>query len=86
MEGESYSLFKKGDKEDPGKYRGITLLSVIRKLYSRIINNHHLLKYLELNNKVHEGQEGFGIGRSCIDNIFSFYELIQDSIKEGKST
>ena len=84
-EGLIVSLFKKGDREDPGNYRGITLLSVIGKLYSRVINN-RLLKYLELNNKLHEGQGGFRIGRSCIDNIFSLNELIQGRIKEGKLT
>ena len=55
-EGRIVSLFKKGDKEDPGNYRGITLLNVVGKLYSRVINN-RLLKYLELNEKLHEGQE-----------------------------
>ena len=49
------SLFRKGDREDRGNYRGITLLSVIGKLYGRVINN-RLLKYLGLNNKLHKGQ------------------------------
>ena len=84
-EGLIVSLFKKGDREDPGNYRGITLLNIVSKLYCRVINN-RLLKYLELNNKLHEGQGGFRIGRSCIDNIFSLNELIQGRMKEGKST
>ena len=33
-EGLIVSLFKKGDREDPGNYRGITLLDVVGKLYS----------------------------------------------------
>ena len=68
-EGCILSLFKKGDREDPGNYRGITLVCVIGKLYSRLINN-HLLKYLELNNKLHEGQGGFRVGTSCVDKFF----------------
>ena len=59
------SSFKKVNMEDSGNYRGITLLNLIGKLYSRIINN-RLLRYLELNNKLHEGQGGFRIGRFCI--------------------
>ena len=68
-EGLIISLFKKGDREDPGNYRSITLLSVISKLCSRVINN-CLLKHVELSNKLHERQRDFRIGRSCIDNIF----------------
>ena len=32
-EGLIVNLFKKGDKEDPGDYRGITLLSVVGKVF-----------------------------------------------------
>ena len=51
-------MFKKGDREDSGNYRGLTLLSVIAKSYSRVINN-HMLNFLESNNKLNEGQGGF---------------------------
>ena len=33
------SLYKKGDAEDPGNYRGITLLNVVEKLFCKILNN-----------------------------------------------
>ena len=33
------SLYKKGDAEDPGNYRGITLLNVVGKLFCKILNN-----------------------------------------------
>ena len=39
-EGLIVSLFKKEDGEDPGNYRGITLLRVTGKLYNRAINNY----------------------------------------------
>ena len=32
-EGLIVNLFKKGNKEDPGNYRGITLLSVVGKVF-----------------------------------------------------
>ena len=69
-EGGIVSLFKKGGKDDPGNYRGIiTLFNLVGRLYNRLINN-RLLKCSELNDKLHEGQGGFRISRSCIDNVF----------------
>ena len=38
-EGLIVNLFKKGDKEVPGYYRGITLLSVVAKVFCKILNN-----------------------------------------------
>ena len=32
-------LFKKRDREDPGNYRGITLLSVVGKVFCKVLNN-----------------------------------------------
>ena len=36
--GEVDNLFKKGDRADPGNYRGITLLDVVGKFYTTILN------------------------------------------------
>ena len=38
-EGLIVNLFQKGDREDPGNYRGITLLSVVGKVFCKILNN-----------------------------------------------
>ena len=37
-EGLIVNLFKKGDKEEPGNYRGITLLSVVGKVFCKILD------------------------------------------------
>lgn len=38
-EGVVVNLFKKGDKTDPGNHRGITLLSIVGKLFYKILND-----------------------------------------------
>ena len=79
------SLFKKGDQEDPGNYRGITLLNVVGKLFNKVLN-YRLLQWLEEHNKLSESQAGFRFGRSCVDNIFILNEVIQGRLQEGKKT
>ena len=32
-------IVKKGDKEEPGNYRGITLLSVVGNVFCKVLNN-----------------------------------------------
>ena len=38
-EGLVVNLFQKGDREDPGNYRGITSLSVVGKVFCKVLNN-----------------------------------------------
>ena len=70
------NLFKKGDKEDPGTYRGITLLSVVSKVFCKVVNN-RLVQYLDCGGKLRVGQAGFRVGRSCTDNIYALNEVVQ---------
>ena len=84
-EGMIVSLFKKGDREDPGNYRGITLLNVVGKLFNKALN-YRLLQWLEEHNKLSESQAGFRFDCSCVDNIFILNEVIQGRLQEGKKT
>ena len=54
-EGLIVNLFKKGDREDPGNYRGITLLSVIGKVFCKVLNN-RLVHCLDKEGVLQEGQ------------------------------
>ena len=79
------SLYKKGDVEDPGNYRGITLLNVVGKLFCKILNNRLVIR-LESEKALHEGQAGFRAKRSCVDNVYTLNEIIQGRMREGKYT
>ena len=68
------SLYKKGDAEDPGNCRGITLLNVVGKMFCKILND-RLVVRLESERALHEGQAGFREKRSCVDNIFSLTDI-----------
>ena len=84
-EGLIVNLFKKGDREDPGNYRGITLLSVVGKVFCKVLNN-RLVHCLDKEGVLHEGQAGFRVNRSCMDNVYTLNEIVQGRLKEDKET
>ncbi len=78
--------YKKGDTEDLGNYRGITLLNVVGKLFCKILNN-RLVSQLESERALYEGQAGYReFKRSCVDNIFTLNEIVQGRMRERKRT
>ena len=81
-EGLIVNLFKKGDKEEPGNYRGITLLSVVGKVFCK----NRLVEHLDRERALHEGQAGFRKNRSCIDNVYTLNEVVQGRLREDKPT
>ena len=48
-------IVKKGDKEEPGNYRGTMLLGIVGKVFCKILNN-RLVKYLDRERALHEGR------------------------------
>ena len=54
-------LHKKGDLENPDNYRGISLLSVISKCYTCVLNT-RMKEWMEENEKIIEVQAGFRHG------------------------
>eukprot|EP00745_Piridium_sociabile_P006243 TRINITY_DN14019_c0_g1_i8.p1 TRINITY_DN14019_c0_g1~~TRINITY_DN14019_c0_g1_i8.p1 ORF type:complete len:809 (-),score=78.12 TRINITY_DN14019_c0_g1_i8:134-2281(-) len=69
-------IFKKGDRDSPSNYRGISLLSLIGKCYTSILNT-RLYHWLEDNKKISETQAGFRKGYNTSDHIFTLYAAIQ---------
>lgn len=73
------TLYKnKGDKGDCNNYRGISLLSVVGKVFARVV----LMRLQHLAERVYpESQCGFRSSRSTIDMIFSLRQ-IQEKCRE----
>ena len=67
------TLYKnKGDRSDCNNYRGISLLSIIGKVFARVA----LARLQALASRVYpESQCGFRAGRSTVDMIFSIRQL-----------
>ena len=74
------TLFKKGDRSDCNNYRGISLLSIVGKLYGRVV----LSRLQKLAERVYpDSQCGFRAGRSTVDMIFSLRQL-QEKCREQR--
>ena len=79
-EGLIVTLFKKGDREDPGNYGVITLLSVVGKMFCKVLNN-RLVHCLDKEGALHDGQ-GFRVNRICMDDVYTLNEIVQGRIKK----
>ena len=61
----------------PLNYRGITLLSCMSKVYTKVLNK-KIIFYVEEGNILVEEQSGFRAHRSCLDNLFSLTSIISN--------
>ena len=73
------------DKRIPLNYCGISLLSVVSKLYSSILNK-RLLTYLDTENMLVDEQNGFRPDRSCQDHVFTACTVIRNRLLNKKHT
>ncbi|KAK4821235.1 hypothetical protein QYF61_016534 [Mycteria americana] len=62
-------IYKKGQKEDPGNYRPVSLTLVLGK-DTQVIR---------------PSQHGFRKGRSCLTNLISFYDKVTRLVDEGNA-
>ena len=83
-EGLLVPLFKKGNINITDNYRGITLLSVLGKLFTRIMNN-RLVTWAEDYRIYVEAQGGFRPGRGTVDNIFVLDGIVNSYLSSGKA-
>ena len=57
------------------------MLSVVGKVFCKILNN-RLVQCLDKEGALHEGQVGFRINRSCMDNVYTLNEIVQGRLRE----
>jgi len=78
-------LYKDGDPRVPTNYRGITLLSVVSKVFAAVLNE-RLMVFLDQEGRLVEEQAGFRKGRSCLDHIFVLKEVLRDRRSRQRKT
>jgi hypothetical protein len=76
-------LYKgKGCREDPAKYRGISLISLVEKLLSTIMLK-RIQKHADA--RIMQGQNGFRPLKSCRDAVFRVWREIERSNRDEKA-
>ena len=73
-----FNIFKKGDRLDPGNYRGISIMNALSKLYDMILSRRLQLWY-----KATFQQAGAQKGRGCAEQILVIRLLIDIARKCG---
>ena len=62
-------IYKRGDVKSPSNYRGITLLPIMSKIMTSILND-RLLEWAESNMKINDSQFGFRKNRRTTDTLY----------------
>ena len=76
-------IFKKVDANEACNYRGITLISILAKVYSQLLLN-RLTKWSEKCEKISNNQFGFQKGKSVIDCVFILHSVISKVLNTGQ--
>ena len=78
-------IYKRGTKDDPNNFRGMSLLTCISKLFTKILNN-RLVNWANENDKMHEFdiQAGFTKKKSTVDHIFELQTLVTKYLAKEK--
>ena len=76
-------IFKKGDPTNPSNYRGITLLSTLGKVFTKLIND-RLEKFAEAFGILKTNQAGFRKNNSTVDQLFVIQTLVDIFLKQNR--
>ncbi|GAB0183516.1 mitochondrial enolase superfamily member 1 [Grus japonensis] len=78
-------IYKKGQKENLGNYRPVSLTLVLGKVMEQIILSNTITQHIQDNQVIMPSQHGFMKGRSCLTNLISFYDKMTCLVDEGKA-
>ncbi|GAB0183527.1 mitochondrial enolase superfamily member 1 [Grus japonensis] len=77
-------IYKKGQKENLGNHKPVSLTSVLRKVMEQIILS-DVTQHIQDNQVIRPRQHGFMKGKSCLTNLISFYDKVTPLEDEGKA-
>ena len=75
-------IYKKGSRDDPSNYRGITINSCVGKLFTKILNM-RLENFLYENKIIHDEQIGFTKDKRTTDHMFVLKTLVEKHTTKG---
>ena len=73
-----HPIFKAGDANDPGNYRGITVTAILAKLFAMVLES-RLSTWAEAKQLRTAGQAGFCKDYRTVDNLFIMNSLIEQT-------
>ena len=74
---------KKGDANEAWNYRGITLISILAKVYSQLLLN-RLTDWSKKCEKISNNQFGFQKGKTVNDCVFILHSVISKVLNTGQ--
>ncbi|PKU46081.1 rna-directed dna polymerase from mobile element jockey-like [Limosa lapponica baueri] len=77
-------IHKKGQKDDPGNCRPVSLTSVPGKIMEQIILS-AIMQHMKDAQVIRPSQHGFMKGRSCLTNLISCYDKVTHLVDERKA-
>ena len=78
-------VHKRSSRSDPKNYRPISLLSVVGKIFKRIVAR-EVCRHLSENYHLSDKQFGFRPGQSTSDLLMLLTRKLQDALDDGQDT